>query len=127
MTEEKLAELERLAENLTPAPWIIKHEFNVMHDGRLVASSGGHANNRDSERVYVENCANATFIAASREAVPELVKEVRRLRAKLAAHEASEDARLAIVQAELADEREKRQREEGRRMEAEAQLRGKQE
>ncbi len=53
--------------NHTPGPWEIKHEFNVMHKGRCVATTGGHFDNKNSETVYAENIANARLIAAAPE------------------------------------------------------------
>jgi len=50
----------------TPAPWIIKHEFNIVSQtGRLVAGCGGHQQNFNEDDNRNENMANAQLISAS--------------------------------------------------------------
>ena len=49
----------------TPAPWIVKHDFNVFNeDGRLIAGCGGHSSNVDSDKVRSMNIANARLTSA---------------------------------------------------------------
>lgn len=75
MTEQELAFWEDAAANATPGPW----EAGDPHNQRTlepVAVYGMGMEVADTQLVR-----DATFIAASREAVPALAAEVRRLRA----------------------------------------------
>ena len=81
ITEKKLEELERLAQEATPGPW-------VQVTGILVASAAALERLRDDEEApavaRVElGSPDGHFIAAARDAVPLLVAEVRRLREAL--------------------------------------------
>lgn len=80
LTDEQLAEWERLANEAMPGPWECDYssgsvnscapQFLLDDEGPLwVADYGSTANEQNGE-----------FIAAAREAVPELIAEVRRLR-----------------------------------------------
>lgn len=85
MTRERLDELRALTEKATPGPWRIKQ--NPGHDGFeemnlticgdifLLADITGPA--------YPHQSANAAFIAASRDAVPDLLALVDELAAAL--------------------------------------------
>jgi hypothetical protein len=81
MTKEYLSDLEALAKSATSGPW----EVGDPYDGRawrasdLVAVYG-----MGMEVACTQSVSDAAFIAASREAVPHLLREVRRLRAELA-------------------------------------------
>lgn len=87
ITDDRLAEIERLANAATEGPWI-----SDSHEIYGAYGNGPEFWNRrmaeDGEFVWIgETCAlgaaddaNASFIAASRSAVPELLDEVRRLR-----------------------------------------------
>lgn len=73
ITDEELTKWEALANEAEPGPW--------EKDGYDV---------RDGEHCVVADCGypyDAAFIAESRTAVPQLVEEVRRLRAALEAME----------------------------------------
>lgn len=95
MTDEQLDELERLEQAATPRPWV---EIGV--DDAFCASRGGilHASEVDNEWeeqhwiVVDEGPAPANwvpvdndgFIAAARNALPELIKDLREARAEVA-------------------------------------------
>lgn len=78
--------LEALCERATGAPWTVDLDDAKAHgDQPRVESSNGLicvAGNAVAED-WQQHHANAAFIAASREAVPELIAEVRRLREAL--------------------------------------------
>lgn len=88
MSDEELDRLERLADGATPGPWDDRHRgclripIIAPHpardaDWRLIADVRSAGRERE---------ANAAFIAAARTAVPELIAEVRRLRAQIEGH-----------------------------------------
>jgi len=71
MTEEDLDKLEQLSTVATPGPWVAD-------------MAGIRAPNHDSVAdAWSDNPHDAAFIAASREAIPALIAEVRRLRAEI--------------------------------------------
>jgi hypothetical protein len=71
MTDSELDRLERLADEATPGPWMPDlHPLTAIH------SSGG----QDIGDLRAD--ADLAFVAAARDAVPALVGEVRRLRAR---------------------------------------------
>ena len=73
MTDERLAQLERLLQEATEGPWNADPEMNdYIFDLK----------NRVVARTY--DSPNGEFIAESRTALPELVADVRRLRGTLA-------------------------------------------
>jgi hypothetical protein len=72
MTDEQLAEWQRLADAATPGPWRYRGIY-VGTDAGLVASA--------------ELPLHAAFIAASRTAVPALIEEVERLRDEIVTKE----------------------------------------
>ncbi len=81
LTDERLVELEALAEVATPGPW--SRTFGPREPSRVWASDddaeplavlGGYVEGTDS-------VADAEFIAAAREALPALLAEVREHRA----------------------------------------------
>ena len=78
MTDADLDRWEKLAAEATPGPWIrgMEHEC-VSHicSGRAVIFEI-----KDSSFICDKHIENRAFVAASREAVPALVAEVRRLR-----------------------------------------------
>lgn len=80
MNDERLAEIEALAEGL-PERWIVDEDGDVVteEDETIVCL----LNTRDRRLIsgYPEA---GPFIAAARTAVPELAAEVRRLRAEIA-------------------------------------------
>lgn len=75
ITDEQLAEWEALAEGATEGPWHVDDVLGWSIDG----ASGQYV-----AEVSGRHDPNAEFIAASREAVPALVAEVRRLREGIA-------------------------------------------
>lgn len=84
MDPEQLEHLDQLASEATPGPWV--YLLSAMGD----PSNGPDHISLDGPEYTVaeiEGCRtgdrDATFIAAARIAVPELVAEVRRLRAQL--------------------------------------------
>lgn len=88
MTEDELAALEVLTEAATPGPWewldYDLHAVSVANDDpwdpapgqKIIVTDGG---------AYPPENADATFIAATRTAVPALIAELRRLREVIAA------------------------------------------
>jgi len=78
MTEDDLRELEELANRATPGPWEARQNprsaslWHVTAIGNFAASIDGLLCRRDAE-----------FIATARDAMPELIAEVRRLRRQL--------------------------------------------
>lgn len=94
-TPEKIAELRALAEKATKGPWYadttsshdgfgryLTSEVRSVDDNRVVvefSNSNGTIEQLDEARIDTEAIANAPFIAASREAVPQLLDEVERL------------------------------------------------
>lgn len=72
MTNEELDKLEELANKATPGPWKIdgyaSFSIAVAHIYSEILIANTHCNN------------DAKFVAASREAIPKLIAEVRRLR-----------------------------------------------
>ncbi len=80
MTDERLAELERLADAATPGPW----EPLTPASGKWVCSLAPGAIGMAWRRNHTNDAA---FVAAARTAIPELIAEVRR-------HKALEDAAL---------------------------------
>lgn len=89
-----LDKLKALAEAATPGPWAIctapdtnNRQAVCDHNFEYIARTDTYSIHPD------ESCeANAAFIAAARNAVPELVDEVERLRDRLRAVEAQNDA-----------------------------------
>jgi hypothetical protein len=85
MTDDRLAELERLCAAATPGPWEVDADRRLalgvasvrcVHGTRpTVAHVDAHLREMDEA---------AAFVAAARTAVPELIAEVRRLRAEAA-------------------------------------------
>ena len=100
MTDEQLA---ALAEAATPARWIAEQGMGVrLADYTPICMSW----NETCEPVNVE--ANMAFIAAARQAVPELLAEVSGLRRQLAEMTARRDdyrARFRDLERELEIER----------------------
>ena len=97
LTEERLAEIEALANAATEGPWD-RSDVAHHHDGSfmsvnltegpfdlVVCYGGGEPD--DLERCAIAH-ADAAFIAAASSLVPELVDEVRRLRAEIQTREA---------------------------------------
>lgn len=88
MTEEYLAKLERLVRMATPGPW---RNGQVEDHPDIPSIHGGNkstvvVDDRTIHDGYAVKPADVEFIVAARAAVPELVAEVRRLRAELAKH-----------------------------------------
>lgn len=85
MTAAELAALKALADAATPGPWEAGEYNRVTADGRHILKC---RDQYDGVRLAIHDNANAdaAFIAAARDAVPELVAEVDRLRAELASH-----------------------------------------
>lgn len=90
MTEERLAELERLADAATVGPWDAIREVDHPERGAILvyAAPGGgfnclaHPFTTHTGRVEarMDRLADADFCAKARTAIPELLAEVRRLR-----------------------------------------------
>lgn len=83
-----LEELEKLAKDATPGPWRIDAENNPAHFimtnedipmHRLIAISESPIATCDLSRRWTESCANAAYIVAACNAVPELIARVREL------------------------------------------------
>lgn len=81
MTEDRLADLERLHQQATPGPW----EWRKPNRNNLGAiepfvCSFGVNGTYDGIAGETPTSADADFICESRTALPELIAEVRRLR-----------------------------------------------
>lgn len=78
ITPEKIAELRKLCEEATPEPWrthdIFPKEFGYAQ------VFGPISPKKDFDRIELGLQADASFIAAARTALPELLDEVERLR-----------------------------------------------
>lgn len=91
ITDEQLAEWERLASEATAGPWRadrdpVDGEYRVVCiSDEMPAKTRGQWISRLGGLDAPSRRENATFIAASRSAVPALCTEVRRLRRFLAA------------------------------------------
>ena len=80
MTEDELATIDARATEATPGPWSYPGDpWTFVHD-----ASGRSLLDLDEPRGFEQTQRDAAFIAASREDVPALVAEVRRLREALA-------------------------------------------
>lgn len=90
MTEEQINELERLAARATPGPWFVtcnctgKTFYTIKNDRVYVGEALG---------VY-NGDANATYIVAACNSVPELIKRVREL-------ERQRDALALVIDGDL--------------------------
>jgi hypothetical protein len=112
VSDDRLAELDRLAAAATPGPWFTGYPQTVAgtfvkwsglatevnrdpgySSGQPIDPEGQVAGMWDYEEGGVRLAADAAFIAAARTAVPELVAEVRRLRAEAVELRARLDAR----------------------------------
>lgn len=112
ITDERLAEMRRQAEAAARGPWFVMQPGapNLMmgvwaDDGDLVAFVHGMQARADAGE-FASEYDNATFIAHAREDVPDLLAELDRLRAELAASHAREVAHnrpIATVRVEVAD------------------------
>jgi hypothetical protein len=85
MTEERLAELEALEKGATAGPWLVTRESG---QGWLIATIEGEderqvnvVTNGTAPGIKTFPGADAALIAEARNALPELLAEVRRLRA----------------------------------------------
>jgi len=101
LTEARLAEIEVRANAATPGPWTNTGYADFDY------ARGPHVENSNEGIVAVcslesqEHKGNGDFIAAARADVPDLVAEVRRLTAALAAHQRLTDAAVDGVRAML--------------------------
>ena len=89
ITDEQLKKWRALADAATPGPWLIDEAESCIGDVFSLIEIGGIPFNdtistvgSEGER-YVFNLPDAKLIAAAREAVPALIDEVERLRARL--------------------------------------------
>jgi hypothetical protein len=78
VTDERLSELDALADAATPGPWLDKHWHDDEEMPHTVVYCGPPGARRRMVRFV--NLDDAAFVAAARAAIPELVAEVRRLR-----------------------------------------------
>lgn len=111
LTPEKIAELRTLAEKAIKGPWYadttsshdgfgryLTSEVRSVEDNRVVvefSNSNGTIEQLDETRIDTEAFANAALIAASREAVPQLLDEVERLRLEM--HQGAADIADALL------------------------------
>ena len=94
LTDARLAEMEALASDATPGPWKCGR-YKLAGDPAFEVVGPSSENRRLIVQTVVGDArcpehtlqeqANAQFVAASREAVPALIAEVRRLRETLEA------------------------------------------
>lgn len=101
MTPAELATIEALANAATPGPWRVDRG-DVVADEPCVGVVG------IAEVMGAREEADATFIAAARQAVPALVAEARRLRAELA--ELSDESDTNEAHAQQAEEQRQAER-----------------
>lgn len=86
MTDEELAELEALAEEASPAPWrtygplVLGPEDYEMDVCDCNMGDGADYADAEEERAAL---ADAAFIAASRTAIPSLIRALREMRASV--------------------------------------------
>lgn len=80
MTPERIAEIRRLAEAATKGPWLIEPGQKIDEIYIVDAPTDGRIARMWNGRTCRE--ANAEFIAVARNALPELLDEVERLRAR---------------------------------------------
>lgn len=95
MTPERIAELRRLAEAATKGPWEAK-EPAFMPGVKARVFGPGYAPKHDGKECLP--LADAAFIAAARSAVPELLDEVERLRARCERLEKVREAAEALCE-----------------------------
>lgn len=82
MTDERLAELERLAGEATPGPWVVAWNGDGKVSGVTPALDAVH----DGEVFFAKNlerdglARDCAYIVAACNAVPELLAEIKRLR-----------------------------------------------
>lgn len=116
ITDDKLREWEELADKATPGPWqacngysfpgAVIEGISEQHKVDVVVDDGSY----DEWGTGVQKKEDASFIAASREAVPALIAEVRELRAKLKILTNPSDGRcmeIGALRSALAAERER--------------------
>ena len=80
ITEEQLAELERLEREATPGPWLVEDKrgwWRVRGPGGVAFDDGSACNEYNAEC----DADTRDLIVAARNALPQLLAEVRRLRA----------------------------------------------
>ena len=97
LTDQYLAELERLCEKATPGPWATYApsggEYGKKYESMGVRDEqGAICMSNQPGWAYPEQWDNGSFIAASRAALPALIAEVRRLRVAVATCESNEMA-----------------------------------
>lgn len=85
MTESELAALERLASAAQPGPWASYVEGRDHQSGSSFIMTGSSGTRGSDIELSGATIADQDFIAAARQAVPQLVEEVRSLRQRLAA------------------------------------------
>lgn len=79
ITEEQLAELERLEREATPGPWLVEDKrgwWRVRGPGGVAFDDGSACNEYNAEC----DADTRDLIVAARNALPQLLAEVRRLR-----------------------------------------------
>ena len=81
LTDEELDEIARLAEAATPAPWRSFIEGRDHTSGSSFIMTGPTGNRGSDIELEGATDADYDFIACSRNDVPRLLAEVRRLRA----------------------------------------------
>jgi hypothetical protein len=82
MEEERLSQLEALADGVTPGPWSAVKENGRWSVFAVVANNVLERVCKISLWTPEVDQREAVFIAAARSAMPELIAEVRRLRGK---------------------------------------------
>ncbi len=89
MTEEELAEIESRCESARSGPWKSFVEGRDHTSGCSFIKVGERENRSDDIELTGATIADQDFIAAAKQDVPALVKEIRRLRILLSASSGS--------------------------------------
>lgn len=83
MTEDDLAVLERLIAATQPGPWVSYVEGREHQSGSSFIMTGAGQERGSDIELGGATVADQDFIAAARQAVPQLIEEVRSLRRRI--------------------------------------------
>ncbi len=83
MTENKLAEIENRCKNARKGPWISYIEGRDFCGGSNIIKVAEDCNNDQDIDIIGATIADQDFMAHARADIPQLIKEVRKLKAEL--------------------------------------------